>query len=83
VKAAITLAALSILAAATGVAADDGGTASYQAGVSPPQRPPGAAARRLVVARPPSAYEIYDSLKGKRMCHLPSGPCDNNERAQN
>lgn len=35
------------------------------------------------VARPPSLYEVYDSLKGKRWCWLPSEPCDNTERIAN
>jgi len=36
--------------------------------------------RRPVPTRPRTLYEIYDSLKGKRWCHLPSVPCDNTER---
>jgi hypothetical protein len=35
------------------------------------------------VARPPSLYEIYDSLKDKTWCWLPSEPCDNTERIAN
>jgi hypothetical protein len=35
------------------------------------------------VARPPSIYEIYDSLKDKTWSWLPSEPCDNTERIAN
>jgi hypothetical protein len=32
------------------------------------------------VARPPNLYQIYDSLKDKTWCWLPSEPCENTER---
>lgn len=34
-------------------------------------------------AGPPSLYQIYDSLKDKTWCWLPSEPCDNTERIAN
>ena len=35
------------------------------------------------VARPPSLYEIYDSLKDQTWCWLPSEPRDNTARIAN
>jgi hypothetical protein len=93
VRVVIAWAALSVLAVASAAAqgANPSGQDRCMQGCGGPNptfvrhRPYIVVSRRpeAIVATPPSAYEVYDSLKGREMCYLPSGPCDNNQRVQN